>query len=80
MLFVCLFVLSRGAHAACGSSQARGRIGATAAGLRHSHSNARSEPHVPPTPQLTATRILDPLSEARDRTGILMDARQVLNH
>ena len=31
---------------AYGSSQARDRIGAIAANLRHSHSNARSEPHV----------------------------------
>ena len=31
---------------AYGSSQARGQIGATAAGLHHSHSNARSEPHL----------------------------------
>ena len=30
-------------------------IGATAAGLRQSHSNARSELHLRPTPQLTAT-------------------------
>ena len=29
---------------ACGSSQARGQIKAVAAGLHHSHSNARSEP------------------------------------
>ena len=40
------------------SSQARGLIGAAAAGVRHSHSDARSEPCLPPTPQLTAT--LDP--------------------
>ena len=39
---------------AYGSSQARGLIGATAAGLGHSHSNAGSEPHFRPTPQLTA--------------------------
>ena len=50
---------------AYGSSQARGRIGAVAAGLRHSHSNARSEPSLQPTPQLMATQILNPLSEAR---------------
>ena len=37
------------------SSQARGRIGAAAAGLCHSHSNARSVPHLQPIPQLTAT-------------------------
>ena len=41
-----------------GGSQARGGIGATAAGLRHSHSNAGSEPLLQPTPQFTAT--LDP--------------------
>ena len=51
------FLLFRAASAACGSSQARGRIGATAAGLRHSHShsNTRSEPGLRPTPQLTVT-------------------------
>ena len=42
-----------------GSSQARGWIRATAAGLPHSHSNARSEPHLQLTPHLTAMR--DPL-------------------
>ena len=36
-----------------GGSQARGLIGTTAAGLHHSHSNARSEPCLRPTPQLT---------------------------
>ena len=41
-----------------GGSQARGPIGAIAAGLRHSHSSARSEPHLPPTPQ--PTTMLDP--------------------
>ena len=40
---------------AYGGSQARGRIGAVAASLRQSHSNAESEPHLQPTPQLTAT-------------------------
>ena len=40
---------------AYGGSQARGQIGAAAAGLRHSHSHTRSEPHLQPTPQLTAT-------------------------
>ena len=40
---------------AYGSSQARGQIGATAAGLHFSHSNVGSEPHLRPTPQLTAT-------------------------
>ena len=44
--FFCLFVFSRAAPEAYGGSQARGLIGATAAGLHHSHSNARSEPHL----------------------------------
>ena len=38
---------------AYGGSQARGPIGATAAGLHHSHSNKGSEPLLWPTPQLT---------------------------
>ena len=38
--------------------KARDRIGAVATGLHHSHSNARAEPCLQPTPQLTAT--LDP--------------------
>ena len=44
----------RAAPAAYGSSQARGRIGATAASLHHSHSNARSEPYLQTISQLTA--------------------------
>ena len=40
---------------ASGSSQAKGHIGAVAAGLHNSHSNARSELYLLPTPQLTAT-------------------------
>ena len=39
---------------AYGSSQARGRIRVIAANLHHSHSNARSQPHLLPTPQLMA--------------------------
>ena len=38
------------APAAYGGSQARGLIGAVAASLRQSHSNAGSEPHLQPTP------------------------------
>ena len=53
-----LSVFSRAAPVAYEAFQARGLIGAVAAGLRHSHSNARYEPHLWPTPQLTAT--LDP--------------------
>ena len=45
----CLF---RAPPEAYEGSQARGQIGATAAGLYHSHSNARSEPHLLATSQL----------------------------
>ena len=51
-------LLQGGTPAAHGSSQARGLIKAAAAGLHHSHSNARSELCLQPTLQLTAT--LDP--------------------
>ena len=64
-LFILLF---RAAPAACGGSQGRGPIGATAAGLCHSHSDAGSELCLQPTPQLTALLVLNPLSKARDRT------------
>ena len=53
--FFCPFAFSRAAPAAYGGSQARGRIGAVAAGLRHSHSHARSKLRLQPTPHLTAT-------------------------
>ena len=49
-----LFAFSRATPMAYGSSQARGLIGAIAAGLRQSHSNAGSESHLRPTPQLKA--------------------------
>ena len=52
-------------------------IGATAAGLHHSHSNMGSEPHLQPTPQLMEHWIFNPLMEARDRTRALMDTSQV---
>ena len=54
--FIYLFILLfSAAPMAYGDSQARGGIGATAAGLRHSHSNARCDPRLQPTPQLKAT-------------------------
>ena len=43
IFFFCL-CLFRVAPAACGSSQARGLIGAVAASLHHSHSNSGAEP------------------------------------
>ena len=57
--------LFRAAPTAYGSSQARSPVRAAAAGLRHSHSHARSKPHLPPTPQLTA--MLDPYNSERGR-------------
>ena len=48
------FLLFRAVRAAYGSSQARGRIGATAVGLHHGHSNTGSELHLQLTPQLRA--------------------------
>ena len=53
----CLFAISWATPVAYGGSQARGPIGAIAAGLRQSHSNVGSEPRLQPTPtpQITAT-------------------------
>ena len=62
---------------AYGGSQAKGPVGAIAAGLCQSHSNARSEPRLQPTPQLTATLDPYPLSEARERTQNLMVPSQI---
>ena len=56
--FCFVFCFLRLQPAAYGSSQARGRNGATAAGLRHSHRNAGSKPCLQPAPQLMA--MLDP--------------------
>ena len=50
-----LFVFARATPKANGGSQARGQIGAIATGLHQSHSNAGSEPHLRPTPQIKAT-------------------------
>ena len=62
-----------------GSSQARGRIGAAGANLRHSRSNARSEPCLWLAAQLMATPDPWPPNEARHRTCFLMDTSRVLN-
>ena len=58
---------------AYGSSQARGQIGAAAAGLHHSH--ARSELHLGPMPQLTA--MPDPLTH-QARPGIKLTFSWIL--
>ena len=52
--FFGLFAISWAALVAYGGSQARGRIGATTAGLHQSHGNTRSKPCLQPTPQLMA--------------------------
>ena len=44
--FFFLFCPFRATPEAYGGSQARGGVGATAAGLHHSHSDARSELHL----------------------------------
>ena len=61
-VFVFVFCFFRAAPTAYGGSQASGQIGATAAGLHHSHSNARALTH---------------WVEARDRTCVLMDTSQI---
>ena len=53
--FIFLPSLFRATPSAYGGAQARGRMGALATSLHHSHSNARSEPRLQPIPQLTAT-------------------------
>ena len=50
-----LLFFFRATPMAYGSFQARSQIGAASAGQYHSHSNARSEPCLRPTLQLTAT-------------------------
>ena len=69
------FFLFRTAPTAYRCSQARCWIRAVAAGLCHSHSNARNKPHLWPTPQ--QCQILNPLYKARDRTCVLMDPTQI---
>ena len=60
VLFFCCCLVFRAAPVAYGSSPARGRIRATGATLRHSHTKAGSKPHLRPTPWLMATH--DPLT------------------
>ena len=62
-LFIYLFIYFRAAHVAYGSSQARSWIRAAAAGLHHSHSNARTEPPLQPTPQLMTMPDSQPIEQ-----------------
>ena len=70
------FFFLRASHAAYGSYQARGRIGAVAASQYYSHSNVGYkawDPYCSSQP----CWILNPLSEARDRTCVLLDTSRV---
>ena len=49
------FLFFRAESTAYGGSQARGRIGSTAASLHYSHGNAGSKPCLRPTPPLMVT-------------------------
>ena len=71
------FNLFMAALSACGSSQAKGQIRATATSQCHSHTNSGSEPCLWPIPQLTALSILNPLRESRNWTHVFMDNSQV---
>ena len=71
-------LLFRAKPAAYGGSQVRSRMGATVAGLRHSHTNEGSDPCLRPTAQLTA--MPDPSPTERSQgllTHDLMDASRV---
>jgi len=80
-VFLLLFsiCLLRAVPAAYGSSQARGRIGATAAGLHHSHSNVGSELQLWLHHSSQQHQIPNPLNKARDQTHIFMDTSWVRN-
>ena len=77
VFWVFFFLLFRAAPMAYVSSQARGRIEAIAACLCHSHSNKGSEPCLQLQHSSQQPGILNPLSEARDETRILMDPSRV---
>ena len=60
---------------AYGISQARGPIGATAAGLQQSHSNVGSKPRLPPTAQLTATPDPWPTEQGQGTRNLMVPSR-----
>ena len=66
-------MLFRATPVVFGGSQARGLIGAMAAGLSHSHSNTRSKLCLQPTYSTAHgdARSFNPLSKARDQTFVL---------
>ena len=76
-MFCLLFFFFRAALAAHGGSQARGLIGAAAAGLRHSHSNVESKPSLQPTPQFMATPDPQPTEQGQGSNHILVVTNQI---
>ena len=79
ILHDCFLFPFRATLAAYVSAQARGRIGSTAAGLHHGHAVGDPSHVCDLGHSLWQRWILNPLSEARDRTCILMDTSQVFN-
>ena len=82
LVFV-IILLFRSAPTVYGSSQARGRIRATAAGLlAYTTATATTDPSHICNPHHSSRQhwILNPMSEAGDRTFILMDPSQVHYH
>ena len=77
--FFFFFGLFRATPMTYGSFQARGRIGATAAGLCHSLSNTRSKLHLWPTEAHSNSGSFNPLSKARNQTHIFTDTSETLN-
>ena len=71
------FIIIMASPEVYGSSQSRGWIRTAAAGLHHSHSNARSELYLHCS--LRQHQILNPLGKARVVTHILMDISWILN-
>ena len=78
----CAFIVFvfRAEPVAYGSSQAGGRIEAVASSLCHSHSNIESKPHLYLHHSSQQGQILNPLSEARDRTHILVHTSRAHYH
>ena len=71
------FCLFKAAPMAYGGTQARGRIGAVAAGLCHSHSNRDLSCVCDLHHSSWQHQILNWLSKARDRACVLVDASQI---
>ena len=60
-----------------GDSQARGLIGAVAAGLRQGHSNEGSRPRLQSTPQLMATMDPQPTEQGQGLNPHPQDTNQI---